>query len=62
MRLAASVLHRALHESFAGYMEYRLGEAKARDLDMALSALALLAARPGVTGITLTPTSQIETG
>jgi hypothetical protein len=60
VRLAATTLQRALHGAFAGYMEYRLGEAKARALYAALDELAVLAAASGVTEITLTPTSRLE--
>jgi 1-acyl-sn-glycerol-3-phosphate acyltransferase len=60
VHLATTTLQRALHGAFAGYMEYRLGESKARDLYAALDALMALAATPGVTEITLTPTSRVE--
>jgi 1-acyl-sn-glycerol-3-phosphate acyltransferase len=58
VRLAAASLERALRETFADYIEYRLGEAKAASLRTALAALVELATTPGVTGIALTPTSH----
>jgi 1-acyl-sn-glycerol-3-phosphate acyltransferase len=60
VHLAATALQRALHGAFAGYMEYRLGEAKSRDLYAALDTLTALAVTPGVTEITLTPSSRVE--
>ncbi|MCC7446802.1 MAG: 1-acyl-sn-glycerol-3-phosphate acyltransferase [Anaerolineae bacterium] len=60
VRLAAVSLNSALHGPFADYMEYRLGDAKARQLYTALDALAALTAKPDVTHIALTPISSIE--
>jgi 1-acyl-sn-glycerol-3-phosphate acyltransferase len=60
VRLAASTLNSALHGPFADYMEYRLGDAKARDLYAALEALASLADTPDITHIALTPLSHLE--
>jgi 1-acyl-sn-glycerol-3-phosphate acyltransferase len=58
VREAASALQTALHGPFAGYMEYRLGDEKSRDLYMALDALIALAETAGVNEIALTPTSS----
>jgi hypothetical protein len=41
-------------------MEYRLGEAKARELYAALDALTALAERPGISHIVLKPESRIN--
>jgi 1-acyl-sn-glycerol-3-phosphate acyltransferase len=59
IRLAASSLQEALHGPFADYMEYRLGEPKARELYSALDALTALAERPGIGHITLKPESSV---
>ncbi len=56
---AVTNLQRALHDSFAGYMEYRLGDAKSRDLYAALDSLAALSQAPGVSEIALTPTNAL---
>ena len=55
---AAKALQTALHGPFAGYMEYRLGEAKSRDLNTALDALIKLAQSPDVSEIALTPSAS----
>lgn len=55
VRLAAEQMHAALTGPFSDYMEYRIGEAKSRELHAALLALAELASKPGLTGIALTP-------
>ncbi len=60
VRLAATALNSALHGPFADYMEYRLGDEKARMLYAALDALTALAEMPGVVQIALTPTSYVE--
>jgi 1-acyl-sn-glycerol-3-phosphate acyltransferase len=60
IRLAATSLQEALQGPFVDYIDYRLGEAKSRDLQAALSALIVLADDPGVEGVTLKPSSRVE--
>jgi 1-acyl-sn-glycerol-3-phosphate acyltransferase len=60
VRLAATSLQSALHADFAGYMEYRLGEEKSKQLFAALDALIALTAQPEVSQIALTPHSHLD--
>jgi 1-acyl-sn-glycerol-3-phosphate acyltransferase len=55
--LAATSIKNALSGEFAGYMEYRLGEKKSKELYTALDALIALTNQPDITQISLTPTS-----
>ena len=59
IRLASSSLQQTLHGTFADYMEYRLGEAKARELYSAVDALTALAETPGISDIPLKPESRL---
>ncbi|MEP7287556.1 MAG: lysophospholipid acyltransferase family protein [Chloroflexota bacterium] len=57
VRTAATSLQSALHSSYEGYMEYRLGIDKSQQLYAALDALIDLTNSPGVGQIVLKPTS-----
>ncbi len=62
LKLAADSLTRTLGAggSLAGYMEYRLGDARTRDLMSALAALSALGEDPAMTGIALLASSRVE--
>lgn len=59
VRLAVNQLNTALHSTLTEYMEYRLGDEKAKALYTALDALLALVEQPGVTGIVFRPDSTL---
>src|SRR5258706_5721275 len=59
MAKAAISLQQALHGDFAGYMEYRLGEEKSKQLYSTLDALVGLTQQAGVSQIALLPQSHV---
>jgi 1-acyl-sn-glycerol-3-phosphate acyltransferase len=56
---AFSALQEVLHGSFAGYMEYRLGEDKSRSLYAALATLLTICQNPSVKQMALIPSSKV---
>lgn len=58
LRMAARAMLESLNGPLNEYLEYRLGVAKAAETRKALAALLDVAYEPGVTGITLKPTSR----